>query len=451
MSIPKLTADLAVIQKLSDLPNSADGLTAEELKARFDQAALDIQKWINEKLVPALKAENIPFTASTEISAENIQDAVANVQAQIRDAATGAIANGSVTKEKLASELLARVFGGRPWVSMNEPGSGDTPQTEFPIGQIWLRPGFTVVNAAGSQWTGNGCTVEDGVLTGTKTAALATASQTMTGIGREGDRVLVLFGIRDKNQEVSGITVTLNNGQAQDAAAGVFEATLLAGGLLDVKLTTTWNSASLAEEGWTMEDYTVVNPDAAARQVADAEEIRDWTAYVNGLRPFTEHVEKDALYIQVLAGNWWQLSSGAEETGSYLRFADGKPVWTGKEQVLQDLGVLRMISGSYTGTGEPRTIELPVEPVLLVVAPDSGPVRPAGASNAPYDNPTVLRNGSAVTAVYSIPAGSNSVHVYATVRLSGRNLEISGGSTSRENSVRQANRKDESYTWIAVY
>ena len=38
MAIPKMTDDLEIIQKLSDLPNATDGLTAEELKAKFDEA-----------------------------------------------------------------------------------------------------------------------------------------------------------------------------------------------------------------------------------------------------------------------------------------------------------------------------------------------------------------------------------------------------------------------------
>ena len=45
MSIPKMTNDLAVIQKLSDLPNSTEGLTSDQLKAKFDEAALEIQKY----------------------------------------------------------------------------------------------------------------------------------------------------------------------------------------------------------------------------------------------------------------------------------------------------------------------------------------------------------------------------------------------------------------------
>lgn len=45
--IQKLTEDLAVIQKLGDNPNSDNNLTADELKEKFDYAALAIQKYLN--------------------------------------------------------------------------------------------------------------------------------------------------------------------------------------------------------------------------------------------------------------------------------------------------------------------------------------------------------------------------------------------------------------------
>ena len=102
MNIPHLTKDLAVIQKLSDLPNTTDGLSAADLKAKFDEAALSIQNWINETFIPALKADNIPLAGSEQLTAENMQDAIERVFGQVRDAGTGAIVNGSVTKEKLA-------------------------------------------------------------------------------------------------------------------------------------------------------------------------------------------------------------------------------------------------------------------------------------------------------------------------------------------------------------
>ena len=116
MSIPKLTKDLAIIQKLSDLPNATEGLTADQLKAKFDEAAIAIQAYINEKLIPAIVAAKIPFTASSEINADNIDAAIRAVQGQVRDASSGTIVNGSVTAEKLSAALLARVYGGRPWV-----------------------------------------------------------------------------------------------------------------------------------------------------------------------------------------------------------------------------------------------------------------------------------------------------------------------------------------------
>lgn len=53
--IRKMTDDLAVIQKLGDEPNDVGGLTAANLKAKFDEAALAIQTYINETLIPDIK------------------------------------------------------------------------------------------------------------------------------------------------------------------------------------------------------------------------------------------------------------------------------------------------------------------------------------------------------------------------------------------------------------
>lgn len=52
--IPGLDDDLANISKLADEPNDSDGLSAAELKAKFDQAGLTIQDYINTKLIPAV-------------------------------------------------------------------------------------------------------------------------------------------------------------------------------------------------------------------------------------------------------------------------------------------------------------------------------------------------------------------------------------------------------------
>jgi hypothetical protein len=56
-NIEKFTEDLAIVQKLGDNPNTDNGLSASELKERFDAAALLIQKYINDTLVPAVNGK----------------------------------------------------------------------------------------------------------------------------------------------------------------------------------------------------------------------------------------------------------------------------------------------------------------------------------------------------------------------------------------------------------
>lgn len=53
--ITQFTEDVEVIQKLGDHPNSDDGISADELKAKFDQAGSAIKKYLNEQVVPAVK------------------------------------------------------------------------------------------------------------------------------------------------------------------------------------------------------------------------------------------------------------------------------------------------------------------------------------------------------------------------------------------------------------
>lgn len=54
LQIPSLDEDLNIIQKLDDEPNDVGGLSAAELKAKFDEAGLQIQNYLNETLLPAI-------------------------------------------------------------------------------------------------------------------------------------------------------------------------------------------------------------------------------------------------------------------------------------------------------------------------------------------------------------------------------------------------------------
>ncbi len=57
MRLATLDEDLAVHQKLDDEPNDVGGLTAQELKEKFDHAALVIQAYLNKVHLPEIARE----------------------------------------------------------------------------------------------------------------------------------------------------------------------------------------------------------------------------------------------------------------------------------------------------------------------------------------------------------------------------------------------------------
>lgn len=112
MSIPTLDTDLSIIQKLDDYPNDIGGLSAAQLKAKFDEGVLALQTYINTVLIPALIAEKLPFTASTAINADTIQAAIENVQSQLSRAVAGTIPNNTVGMEKLTKTVQNAIASG---------------------------------------------------------------------------------------------------------------------------------------------------------------------------------------------------------------------------------------------------------------------------------------------------------------------------------------------------
>ena len=52
MAFTQFTYDMDIIAKLSDSPNVDDGLTADQLKAKFDEAGKAVKDYINNVLLP---------------------------------------------------------------------------------------------------------------------------------------------------------------------------------------------------------------------------------------------------------------------------------------------------------------------------------------------------------------------------------------------------------------
>lgn len=94
MAITKFTEDVDNVSRLDDLPNDNGGegydhpLSAEELKAVFDKAGVDLKAFINSSLIPEL---------------EDAIDAAAKGISQSETFPGSSITNGSITDDKLSS------------------------------------------------------------------------------------------------------------------------------------------------------------------------------------------------------------------------------------------------------------------------------------------------------------------------------------------------------------
>lgn len=108
MSLPKFNKDIQIISKLADEPNDVGGLSADELKAKFDEASVLIKAFINDTLLPYLEGvsgagdigiANIPGLND----AATVQDALQELKTQLNNTSTGSIPDRSLSGEKLVT------------------------------------------------------------------------------------------------------------------------------------------------------------------------------------------------------------------------------------------------------------------------------------------------------------------------------------------------------------
>lgn len=84
MAITPMTEDLDIIAALPDEPNDEGGLTAAQLKAKFDEAGNKIKDYVNDELIPSIvstiadvqaAAGNVPIGGTTGQVITKISDA----------------------------------------------------------------------------------------------------------------------------------------------------------------------------------------------------------------------------------------------------------------------------------------------------------------------------------------------------------------------------------------
>lgn len=100
----------AFTKRLADLPDQPN-MQAAELKTYFDSSPEELRQALN-RLCDALgefsAATKLGYTASAGVPAQTVQDAIENVQKQVRDASVGKLPSGCVDGDKLAQDVRDR-------------------------------------------------------------------------------------------------------------------------------------------------------------------------------------------------------------------------------------------------------------------------------------------------------------------------------------------------------
>ena len=99
MAFSKITKDMNIIAALDDEPNDVGGLSAAQLKAKFDEGGLALKTFINNWIDAIAEG-----TAAANIGAKNANDETDTLQNVLDDligAAIGTIPDGAVTTAKL--------------------------------------------------------------------------------------------------------------------------------------------------------------------------------------------------------------------------------------------------------------------------------------------------------------------------------------------------------------
>ena len=115
MALTLFTGDADVISQLSNQPNDNDGLSATQLKGKFDQTGAAIKAFLNETHIP--EVESAINAAAAGIGTEGFSGAIIrdgtitaeklSTQSGFEAVKTEVIRSGAVTLPKLASALQA--------------------------------------------------------------------------------------------------------------------------------------------------------------------------------------------------------------------------------------------------------------------------------------------------------------------------------------------------------
>ena len=142
MSLPKMTTPVNNISLLDDLPNAVGGLSAAELKARFDKAGGDIQTFLNETLIPAIEQMGVAEGSARDeaiqvainalgldTTVENLQKAIVAAESRAKKYAdTKDAANLAAAKKYADTQDAATLTAAKKYTDGKIPSKLPNPQ-----------------------------------------------------------------------------------------------------------------------------------------------------------------------------------------------------------------------------------------------------------------------------------------------------------------------------------
>lgn len=138
MPFDKIEKDMSIIGGLDNEPNDVGGLTAAELKAKFDEGGEALKTYINDVLIPTLEgleaAGLLGATPFGRITGKTVQDQIQQVADSVEQVVLGQIpdksigtsklADGAVTPDKIPDKSIGpeKIIGGlQSYYHMFEP------------------------------------------------------------------------------------------------------------------------------------------------------------------------------------------------------------------------------------------------------------------------------------------------------------------------------------------
>lgn len=103
MPLSEFTKDMGIIAKLDDEPNDVGGLTAAQLKAKFDEAGEAIKQYINDTLLPELTAYTAAAAVGAVLNGEKM-----TVQAALDELRVASVKSGNVPVGGYAGDILRK-------------------------------------------------------------------------------------------------------------------------------------------------------------------------------------------------------------------------------------------------------------------------------------------------------------------------------------------------------